>query len=603
MSKAGFFLGVFVILQVVALVKSFEEQYANHSGRDPSPSSVSESSEVRNTPSRVSRSLSDTYPHILTSSPLLLQPVPLRAIPKALIRTSSFQSEPDGESSSGSIIAQVGREECPATESQINYEMAWKNWTGQSSDQDDTAQSVDGSYESLERGRISPGISEFPINEANPEKIQSTLDQPIEATEATLTDQFEPAGSDLPCSDASLTGIEEELEFKTPFRGPEKFPDVINCTLPVHSTELAEKSLGDAPVDYDVLLPLLHEFQHSTVAQPNIQPFSPENPISHACHATQDQDNGSEPPQICTEKQLATQDNSSACQDSHIAWQVSSRHAIEKGKNQDASSRDSNKNLSCLPEKEGRPASSNSDTDLDKAWKHFVFADDSATDVEDVVYREARRDIARDLRPSSTDVSQDVHVMAPKHDLATSTVHTLPSNDADEIPRMSVEFLSSDDGSMSHRATICSQDIIAQCIPSLNNHQALDSPQISYSCNTPHTGTRSSSQTEHPSCESIAPFHATGSDLISDSVSVMAEPSCSEAGALRLSLEEHRPFKFARPKLFIGKNSDPFRPRQTPTTHKSLQCQEPKEVGTDQKISMRWSYQHQGPAELPWRPY
>ena len=515
---------------------------------------------MHNTPSRVTRSLSDTYPHILTSSPLLLQPVPWRAIPQALIRTSSFQSESDGESSSGSVIAQVGREEFPATESQINDEATWKNWIGQSSDQDDTAKSVDGSCESMERGRISPGISEFPMNEANLEKIQSALDQPNEETEASSTDQPEPAGSDLPSSDASLTGMEGQLAFTAQFKGPEKFPDVINCTVPAQSTDLVEPPLKEVRVEYDALLSPLEDFQHSTVARPNIPSSSPEYTVPQACYATQDQQIASGPLQICT-AQLATQDSSSACQDSHIAWNMN------KGDCQDASPGDSNENLPCLPERESLLASSNADTDLDKAWKHFIFADDSATDIEDTVYREVKRDIARNLRPSSTDVSQDIYIDAPKRDQGRSSVRTLPSSDADEIPRMSVEFLSSDDGSMSHRATICSQDAMVHCIPSLNTHQDGDSSRvgIGHACHTTYTGTRSSSQAEYPSCEetlSVAQFHATETDLVSESASMMAEPSCSEAGGRRLSLEEHRPFKFAPPKLFIGKNSNPDRPRQ-----------------------------------------
>ncbi|KAK3327762.1 hypothetical protein B0T19DRAFT_173248 [Cercophora scortea] len=92
---------------------------------------------------------------IVTTTPRMVHPIPLRVIPKHLFTSPTIDS-----ANTNSLIAQVGRVISPVPLSQKAENDTWRRWLEQSSSVIPSCRAVEGSLESSEELQISPGPSQ-----------------------------------------------------------------------------------------------------------------------------------------------------------------------------------------------------------------------------------------------------------------------------------------------------------------------------------------------------------------------------------------------------------------------------------------------------------
>ncbi|KAK3326341.1 hypothetical protein B0H66DRAFT_588957 [Apodospora peruviana] len=103
---------------------------------------------------------------ILTTSPLIFSPVPIRPVPSHIYSSLTYNSV-----TTNSAVAQVGRTISPVPQSQKGENNVWRNWLNQDSSTIPSDRAVEGSYRSVERPPVSPGISQ--MYRTTTEQIQS----------------------------------------------------------------------------------------------------------------------------------------------------------------------------------------------------------------------------------------------------------------------------------------------------------------------------------------------------------------------------------------------------------------------------------------------
>ncbi|KAK0635770.1 hypothetical protein B0T17DRAFT_517184 [Bombardia bombarda] len=113
--------------------------------------------------------------HILTSSPMILQPIPVRAFPSQILSSSTL----DTTKNTNSVLAQVGRAIPPVPSSQKAENDMWRSWLKPASSAISSDKAVGGSLESLEEFRLTPGASEAYQAVGEPSQTLPVLEEPL----------------------------------------------------------------------------------------------------------------------------------------------------------------------------------------------------------------------------------------------------------------------------------------------------------------------------------------------------------------------------------------------------------------------------------------
>ena len=446
---------------------------------------------------------------LVTSFPPLVHSVSARPIPERFYRFEGFDSD-----NIGSALAQVGRALSPVPSSQKVENGRWRNWLGQPSSVISSHVAVEGSQVSIDH-RVSPGVSEIRRPERNPPlSLPSKEDlMPPKSTEVIPS---EPRGlNKLPSSSDSSEILSRYEEFVSRLRRLEHFD---TPEIPPSPTE---HSIG---VDAEIDMPA-HLFDASEESMMFISGAG-----------------------IHEEDKLPTEGVETQCQESVTTSDAHIHHPESI--------------LTCrsspLPPLAAQPAPTESEgIDLDEAWKTFVFGDEGSDEVGKAVFKEARHDAARRMRPSdSSAYLEDSPESESNSNIAT--IGTLYANDNNET---SDSTENPSPTGVSAKATY-GHSSIGPGPGSLHGSGAsAEAPSVEANAGT-SIPSGAESNTDSPVAsgprsgeivESSTPESLTGPPSLTTSMAVV--PARSDVGVSEPGTSGEQ-FRFVPPKLFVGSRSN-----------------------------------------------
>ncbi|KAH8893345.1 hypothetical protein GQ53DRAFT_111013 [Thozetella sp. PMI_491] len=564
-----------------AVAKSVEqEEIGMEPAYQPSPSSSVDSTREL--------SLSDHHRHILSSSPLIIQPVPQRIMRTEMIRVRSAESEV-----ASSTLAQVGARYSPVPPSQKDENEAWRAWVRPSS-------SLTFANDSSTDGHgISPGISELPRNSlagthgqhgrakaihravpscSSPDPSNGSRHSP-DRDPLDVGSKSTEIRSDIGSSDSPYDGhgASNDRMCRSPeSRKSQKLADNEDrCHSPERPANVFEVFGGQKLSK--TIQDLLDEFRRDHTKALSIAEAS-QYRIPGVSELYDSQTSHIGPfPTVFLDGSGSVVDFNKTNVGVDVIRNLGNHTEIgaiapEKGP-EAALGEKQQKILLDQPPGLTRSPSNNiahevpgPDDDPDEAWKKFVFADDSSDTMETTAFEEARREAARFLRPSSPDVTAwggSSTVGGARDTLAIGS--TRESSDM-ELSDSCDTGPADVDASLSLRATIGSPSCAFESSPALDDRLG-DDPRVTWANMGPSTATNAGTadlEDEHPSSD--APISTTAHLGASDPIEVLSElvslpsmivePPRSPVGANSSMGGEKGPQKFSRPKLFVGSKSN-----------------------------------------------
>ncbi|KAK3365832.1 hypothetical protein B0T24DRAFT_636934 [Lasiosphaeria ovina] len=416
-------------------------------------------------PRREERLISGRMEPCVISTPEIREPVPLRAFPTTFYPMETFDS-----ANTDSVLVQVGRVASPVPPSRKGENDRWRKWLRKPSSPINSVEAVEGSQESVECPRVSPGVSE--ISREVRERSQSLprlTDAALSRFTGTKPSEVEALGQAFGSSSSSLI--------------LSRFEDLMARIHRRHEQTGTQKEAP--PLDSQMHIP-------------------DDDPTPH-------------------EKDGNMQAN--------VSRQIPPTAA----------------------EQIGAPLCK---SDPDQAWKSFLFGGESTDGVEEAAFDEAKRDVARDLQPStySSCIGDNPLSEWDSNIAAAGTAHT----NRDESSGFANDVLSSAGASASRKATLGPSSTGVMSDPTSAGQDGDDqyaesslAPLVQHGPNlldtpcpdpTKSTGGSMSDTLAHPAMSTI---------------SLAVEPARSEVGV-------NDQFRFIPPKLFVGSRSSLKRPNEAP---------------------------------------